>query len=76
MRHWRGIGDYGLHTGKNILRRHTTAHCGPQMDDYPIMVRDRDNEFGQYSRGIVHLRSMQRPTSSLEYSYSVRVLAI
>jgi hypothetical protein len=46
------------------------------MDDYPIMVRDRDNEFGQYSRGIVHLRSMQRPTSSLEYSYSVRVLAI
>lgn len=58
MRHWRGIGDYGLYIGKDILRRDTAADCGSQVDDYPTMVRDRDNELGQHSRGIVHLRSM------------------
>ena len=46
------------------------------MDDDPVVVRDCDDEPGQYPCSFIHFRPMQGSTTSLESINPVRMLAI
>lgn len=65
-----------MYIGQDLLCRDSPPDCCAEMDGCSPVVHHRDYEPAQHSSGVIRRFQAQRPSTSLEYCNSLRVLAL